>query len=599
MGVYNLQVTAMQLLTVILWFALGALQQTASGSVQGTVLRTGTTDPIERVQVTLATGTQVPISVLTDKEGHFSFFGVVPGRYTISIHRDGYLFPGSTQFFAGFQSASDDLAYVNGFAGAAEAGGPTAPGPAVSVGSSERVAGLTYYLTPGGTISGRILDPLGRPAVNADVVALRLVYREGRPTVLPVKSASSNDRGEYRMYWLEPGDYLVRAEKVLPTGPARAYYPGTARTAASVKVRVSEGAESPKIDFSIQKDESFRISGIVTNIVAGPQNPPVIAPAPAPVAVQPLDREALRARLQFEAAQTGPLPQFYLSPIDSDEIYEGFWLGLNALTSAPDRAAGRFEIPNVRPGSYDLISVVTDRSSTPPRYFTGRALVEVGVQDVSDVSLLIAPGRDLRGRIVYPGNVSPAAPVRVQLRPKGLLPVLPLAPGLSAVAEADGTFRIANVPDLQYSVSAGPLPKDAYVADLRQGGFSIFDVGTIVPGKRGNDEFEVIVDSPGATINGNVTELTAPLAAGAVVALVPDERRRGNLLLYKRTNASETGVFSFTGIAPGRYTLFAWESIPAGAEFNAEFMDRFRDEGKEIAVDPGDTTAVELRLIPG
>ena len=561
----------MQILTLVFWLAFGAPQQTANGSVEGTVLRTGTKDPIERVQVILNPGSPTPMRALTDKEGHFSFPNVAPGRYTISIQRDGYLVPGSTRSILIGQSAAEYAAYMTTYAAALVT---------VNVGASEHVKGLTYYLVPGGTISGRILDPVGRLSALATVTALRLSYPAGWPVLEAVKTTTSNDRGEYRMFWLEPGDYIVRAEKLLPTGPARAYYPGLSDAANSVKVRVSGGAESPKVDISIRKDETFRISGTVTNIVAGPappataRNPVVAGELPAP-----------------------EVPRFYLSPVDPDEIFDGVWAATNVLTSAQDRAAGKFEIRNVRPGYYNLISVVTDRISSPPRYFVGRTPVEVSFEDVSDLNLLIAPGRDFRGRIIYSGKVSPPASVRVQLQPKGILPALPFAPSLSAVAEADGTFTIPNVPDLPYSISLSGLPKDAYVADLRQGSFSVFDVGMVVPGRRVNDEFEVIVDSPGANLSGKVTTADAQVSAGAAVALVPDERRQENLLLYRRATASEAGVFSFTGVAPGRYTLFAWENLPLGAEYNAEFRDAFRDDGREITVSPGDTTVVGLRLI--
>jgi hypothetical protein len=561
------------ILTLMFWLALGAAQQTATGSVEGTVLRTGTAEPIERVEVTLSPGVPTPITVLTDKEGRFSFPNVAPGGYTINIHRDGYLVPGSTLDVASFQPA--------------EPSPPTRH--TVNVGSGESVKGLTFFLTPGGIISGRILDLSGRPSVGVDVYALSPVYQEGRATVSPVKSALTNDRGEYRIFWLEPGSYVVRAQKDLPSGAARAYYPGTGTAAGSVEVRVTEGTESPRIDIALQRDVTYKISGYVTNIVAGLQSPL----SPSAPAADPLNRDAvrdvLRARLIAETRSVTP-PQFFLSPINADEVYDGVWIGTNALTGAEDVAAGKFEIRNVRPGSYNLIALIADRSSTPPRYFAGKTSVEVGFQDTSDVNLLIAPGRDLRGRVVYTPSVSPPnAPVRVQLRPKGLLPILPLASALSAVAEVDGTFTIFNVPDFQYSVSLSSLGKDDYISDLRQGSFSVFDVGAIVPGKRANDDFEVIVDSPGASINGKV-------AAGATIVLVPDERRQENLMLHKRTNASSAGVFSFTGVAPGRYRLFAFEYLPTGAEFNREFMNAHLGEAQDITVAPGDTTAVELRL---
>jgi len=579
----------MQILAFVLWLAVGPAQQTASGSVEGTVLQTGTTDSIDRALVTLTLAAPTPpLTTFTDKEGHFSFSNVAPGRYTLRIERDGYLVPGSTRPIISLQSAAEYAAYMTAYAAAAVT---------VNVGPSEHVKGLTYYLISGGKISGRILDPMGRLSAVATVTALRLAYQEGRPVLEAVKTTTSNDRGEYRMYWLEPGDYIVRAEKVLPRGPARAYYPANADAANSVKVRVSEGMESQKVDLILQKDETFKISGTVT-IVASMQEALVISTLP-PVAGQPVDREALRTRPASEAAQASSQQlQFYLSPDDPDKIYDGLWVGTNTLTTAEDRAAGRFEIRNVRPGLYNLIAVATDRSNGSLRHFAGRTKVDVAFQDASDLNLLIAPGRDLTGRIVFGRNVSSSASLRVQLRPKGFLPVLPFAQALSVVPEADGTFMIPNVPDMPYSVSVLGLPKDAYVADLRQGSFSVFDIGTVVPGRRVNDEFEVTVDSPGATIRGKVTLPNAQILAGAVVALVPDERRQENLLLYKRTQASEAGVFSFAGVAPGRYRLFAGENIPAGAEFNAEFRDTIRDSVREITVAPGDTTVVELRLNP-
>lgn len=535
----------MQILTLVFWLAMGAAQQTASGSVGGTVLRTGTTEPIEGVQVTLTLGASPPVSVLTDKEGHFSFRNAASGRYTIRFQRDGYLVPGSTPFVATTNT--------------------------VSVGADEQVNGLTYYLTPGGTISGRILDPLGRPSVGADVIALRPAFEEGRAIFVAVKTASSNDRGEYRMFWLEPGDYYVRAEKTLTAGPARAYYPGTDSANRAVKVHLAAGEESSKIDILLQSDRMMKISGTVVNTANdGPTLPSSATPA---------------------------APQFYLLPADSDFIFEGAQNAQNALTSAQDRAAGKFELRNVRPGSYDLFAVVTDTASSPARSYLGRTLIEVGFQDLSGVTVEVVAGRDLTGRVIFPGAVPLPVSLRVQLRPKGLLLNLPPTRSLSAVVAEDGTFTIPNVPDFEYAVSAAPLPPNAYIADIRQGGFSIFDIGTIRVGGRSSQGFEVVVDSPGAAINGSVPASPQQLAAGIAVALIPDERRRENRVLYKRTTVSAAGAFSFSGVAPGRYTLFAWESIPGGAEFNTEFMDAFRDEGREVTVTPGDTSTVQLRLI--
>jgi hypothetical protein len=523
----------MQLVTLILWLALGA-QQPANGSVEGTVLRTGTTDPIEGVQVTLSGGSRAQTHVLTDSEGRFSFPTVAPGRYSVRVQRDGYLVP-------------------------------AAPAPAINVASGQKISGLSYNLMPGGTISGRILDPLGRLAASATVTALRLTYQEGLPTVAPVKTASTNDRGEYRLFWLEPGDYYIRAEKTLPAGPARAYFPGTEDLALALKVQVSEGAESPKVDVSILSVVSYKISGTVKSLIDG---------------------------LNLEA----PALQFYLFPTESDAIVDRPLLVANAVTAAADIALGKFEIRNVQAGRYDMFVVLTDRRDTPARSFLGRAKVNVPYQDVAGIEVTVGPGVDLPGKLTYSGTL-PAAP-RVQLRPRGLFQNLSMAADLWAVPAEDGTFTISNAPDFEYQVSVTPLPPNVYITDIRQGSFSMFDIGSIGIGGRFGRNFEVVLDTPGATINGKVPASPQQLAAGVTVALIPDERRRQNLTLHKRATVSATGAFSFTGVAPGRYKLFAWESIPPGAELNDELMDRYRDDGTEITVAPGDISDVELRLIP-
>ncbi len=576
--------------SLILVLALGVAQQAASGSIEGTVLRTGTTDPIERVEVTLLPASGEPLNTMTGKEGHFSFLRLAPGDYAIRVQRDGYLQPTGNglpqQSLAVFQGSADGSGHVS-----------------VSTGSlgmvhvdADQVIRLTYDMTPGGTISGRILDPNGRPSVGATVTAFRLAYEEGRPTLFAAKAASSNDRGEYRMFWLEPGDYFVRAEKTLAGGPARAYYPGTDNAAAGVKVRVTEGMESPKIDISIRNVDSVKISGSLTSIVASMQNPSVSSPTTAD---QVLDREeVLRTKvLQTDRGQNAP--QFYLSPIDPEGIFDQPVNLQNRITSSQDRAAGKFELANVHPGEYDLFALITDRSSPSPRTYLGRTRIEVGVQDLEGVNLVIVPGTDLRGRIVYAGTspLAGSSAFHVQLQPRGLPPGFPFGSALSATPDPDGAFTISNVPDLEYSVSVTPLAGNAYIADIRQGGFSIFDVGAITVGGRQGGDIEIVLDSRGAIIEGKVQATPRQLAAGITVTLIPDGRRRENVSLYKRANVSESGVFSLTGVAPGTYRLFAWESVPAGAEFNAEFVDAFREDATEITVSAGGTTPVELRLI--
>ena len=78
--------------------------------------------------------------------------------------------------------------------------------------------------------------------------------------------------------------------------------------------------------------------------------------------------------------------------------------------------------------------------------------------------------------------------------------------------------------------------------------------------------------------------------------LVPPASRRKNSLLYKTAVANEDGRFTMTGIAPGPYKIFAWESIPATAWLNADYISKYEELGRSLTV-PGSLEA-PLNLIP-
>jgi hypothetical protein len=79
---------------------------------------------------------------------------------------------------------------------------------------------------------------------------------------------------------------------------------------------------------------------------------------------------------------------------------------------------------------------------------------------------------------------------------------------------------------------------------------------------------------------------------------MPNGDRRQNLLLYKRGTTNESGKVTLGALAPGAYKLFAWESIPNGAELNTEFMREYEERGVPVTIEAGAQTKVQLSLIP-
>jgi hypothetical protein len=137
-----------------------------------------------------------------------------------------------------------------------------------------------------------------------------------------------------------------------------------------------------------------------------------------------------------------------------------------------------------------------------------------------------------------------------------------------------------------YARLSGFTARD-YVSDMRLGQRSIFGDGFIDLAQGTAEPLEFIVSSGAGTIQGRIdTPVLNKLPSGIKVTLLPDPPRRQNLMLYRNEEIvpGKNGTFSFTGIAPGTYKIFAWESLPSGAEQNEEFMSPFEIRGTRVTI---------------
>src|SRR5262249_17819993 len=72
---------------------------------------------------------------------------------------------------------------------------------------------ITIRLSKSAVISGTIRDPLGRPMPNVRARVMRYVAMNGQRVLQTMggTGGSTDDRGMYRIYGLQPGDYIVSA----------------------------------------------------------------------------------------------------------------------------------------------------------------------------------------------------------------------------------------------------------------------------------------------------------------------------------------------------------------------------------------------------
>ena len=102
----------------------------------------------------------------------------------------------------------------------------------------------------------------------------------------------------------------------------------------------------------------------------------------------------------------------------------------------------------------------------------------------------------------------------------------------SGLVAPDGTFSVPAVLEGRYRVAGvAGLGPDLYLADVRQGAMSVFDLGFNVSA-RSNDPIQVVIGSGAGTVEGVVRESPLKGFPGANVVLVPEASRALRTLLF-------------------------------------------------------------------
>ena len=84
----------------------------------------------------------------------------------------------------------------------------------------------------------------------------------------------------------------------------------------------------------------------------------------------------------------------------------------------------------------------------------------------------------------------------------------------------------------------------------------------------------------------------------ATVVIVPDAAHLQRMDLYKNVSTDESGRFQLKGIAPGEYSVFAWEDIDVDLWRDFEFIRRNEAAGRPLHIVERGHENIELVAIP-
>jgi len=511
-----------------------------TATLAGTVVKEPGSQPLKKVLLHLIAEDQKQggnYTADTDSEGRFRIEKIQPGRYRLLLEKTGFH-------------------QIN-------LRGHQAEGSILSVQPGQEANDLLFQMLPAAVITGKVVDEDGEPLPGYGVSLLRKRPGKSREPE-GVGNERTNDLGEYRFGGLFPGQYLVA---VIPLPDTRnfehlakepdgtstkpdlnylvTYYPGTTDSAQAAAISLRAGDEMP-VNFTMVPGRTYRVRGIVTGLPASQK----------------------------------PLVQVISKGVNST---------MNAAEVAAD---GQFEVRGMAPGSY----TITVFSGSEGTFLTTRESVTVVAADVEGLKLVPVRPFTVSGHLRFEGWTSKhVADFTAGLRP---------APdsddngtsisveGWNAQVDRFRNFQWTSVTPGNYVASVYLDPSGNSFLKSVTVGNSNADTGFSVTGPT---TVELVIGSKAGMLEGAVLDHDKP-ASNATVAAVPEEKYRKLHERYGVRSADQNGRFTIRGLAPGSYTVFAWQDIDEELYYDPAFLKSQESNGVALKVEEGSRQKIELNL---
>jgi hypothetical protein len=513
---------------------------------------------------------------MTNDEGTFVFSDVQPGEYRILATRSDGLLP------AEYGQKSQNVR-----------------GLPITLSAGDSLRNVKIAMSPPGSISGRIFDSFGEPVGHAQVQALKTFYRDGVRMMSIAQSVLTNDLGEYRLFWLAPGQYFISAS---PSD--------TDLKLAFLYIRrpgdqlIHDETSGPVISRRILENGEIREEVFTPNYYPGTPD------------VQGATKMEVRAGTNIQGADirlTAGLPARHIRGvvIDASKGSPAAGAGVVAIprNSGPSvtipngktDSNGTFDISGVIPGSYYLFAALAgDVQRGGP---ASRMLVEVAGDDLRNITVSVPPPFDIPGRFVVEGkNDLDITRLRISIRRDPDILGMPFpqqakpagTPDTSAT-QLDGSFTLSGIGAGDYRIGVNLNP-GMYLKSIGLGSLDVLKDGLHLDTPP-QGRLEVVVGISDGGVSGSVLSQKKEPVPNVVVALVPDSTLRYRTDLYKAVGTNISGHFDFKNVAPGNYKLFAWDEVETGAWLDPDYLKAFESLGTPVHIADTGQETTELTVI--
>lgn len=512
-------------------------------SLRGRATDAATGKPLRMVRVGLTPQARqvnvVARSTRTDNEGRYQFLGLPPGSYLVS-----------------FQKAR----YANASLGQTS---PDTTGRPLTLTAGQALEGADLAMQRAAAVTGRVVDDLGEPLQGAIVMAMKPGYREtGRALVGAGLSAVTDDRGQYRLAQLPPGDYYIVAQERgdafgsmadADIGLAITAYPAATETRAARAVTVRGGFDTSGIDIAMM-----------------PVTPAVLAGVLLDVAAQP----APNVEMVLQAVNEGP----------------GGGLGGSARTG-PD---GSFRFPRVLPGRYELHA----RYNVKPSQGAILPLTIAAGADTS-VTVRLTTGGRMIGRVIPPeGTTADPATVRINAIPIG--DTLVFGTGFGGSIAPDWAFNWDFLLGRRVIRSLGSgLPEGWYLKSVMRGEEDITDEPISFTGAEVVDNLTVVLTTDKTVLAGRAVDADGKPVSEYTVIVFPDNPSQWQAWSrYMQTaRPDQNGEFRVQGLPPARYLAAAVRSVQQNEWLDNEYLERLRPLATAVTLEMNRTATLSLKVV--
>jgi hypothetical protein len=554
-----------------------------SGLISGRVIASDSGRPVKRARV-FVNAAELPggRGALTDDNGIFALTDLPAGRYTLSVSKAGFV----------------SLSYGQRR--------PLQPGTPLQLADGQQLKSVNFSLPRGSVIAGHVLDEDGEAMPGVVVQVMRYQYLQGDRRLTPAGTAQTDDKGQFRVWGLMPGEYYVNAQARLtlggPGGPlgggrggpgpqgnvlsgiigaaaqrfgganmtslfgpadedqkayAPTYFPGVTAIDEARPLTLGLSQELNTVDFNLQLVHVLRVAGHVSNADGTPTTNGNVSLA-----------------TESNAGRVG-LGQSFGSRIGGD---------------------GSFSISSVPPGRYTLTA--RGMNAKQPQ-FAAQPLAVGGTEDLANLSVILSEPATISGVVSFPATqAQPPDLTQVRITAPAAGAAQAAGPQSQARVEKDGTFIMEGLAPGPHLVRLNGALRGWSLQSVLLDGRDVTDTPLdLKPGQKLANVTITFTDKQ-TEIDGTITnELDQPVPEFTVLAFSTDSNYwQTQSRRIQTTRPDQTGKFKLRGLPAGAYYITTVDPAEQGEWFDPAYLEQHRLGAARVTLAEGDTKTQDFKV---